>query len=664
MDRKKDMTAYINKLNKILFIFLLFFSTVYPQINKDSLYKALISKSDEVKYKTLSDLCWLNRYNDSKSALEFGEKALVIAKKTGNKNSVAQILNRIGVIYKWINNLDTAMKYAQDALIEAQEAKDSVEIGYAENNIGGVYQFKMFNALAIEHMLKAQKIFEKINYLPGIAACLVNIGTIYEHNRNYERALEYFNRALKYRTDSSEKLGIASSLNGIASVYLAEGLFDPAYDKLREVESLAAELKDKFLLVTVYEGYARIAIERKQYNKAEDFFNKSLELTKNMNNERAVLASSINLINLHIQKGDYTNVEKELEAVYKMIKKGKNEPHLADYYLAYSKYYDKKGDYKKALYYGRLYGETKDAIVTRENIARGDELQSVKRYLDTINQNELLKKTIEFDKAKSIRMAIIYVLTVVLLLVIYWRYRLKKNANKKLSELNAMKDMFFGIIAHDLKNPFQTILSASEMLLTEMENLSKEEIKEVIQLIENSGRQTFKLLENLLYWSLSQTGGINYSPETVSLLEVVNETIALHSNSANSKHITLGAKIPEDLIAFCDKEMIKLVLRNLVSNGIKYTKEGGTVEITLKKSAAFVEVSVKDNGVGMTPERKSDLVKIGKHASTPGTHGEKGTGLGLLLCREFVEKNNGKFSIESEAGRGSSFNFTLPAVSC
>lgn len=305
----------------------------------------------------------------------------------------------------------------------------------------------------------------------------------------------------------------------------------------------------------------------------------------------------------------------------------------------------------------------KDSISKRGNIARSDELEAINKYLNAKSQNSLLLKNLEFKETQRNYLILISLLLMITFFVIFWRYRAKKGANKKLSELNAMKDLLFGIVAHDLKNPFLSILGATDLLLKELDNMSKDEIREIIELIETSGKHTYNLLENLLYWSLSQTDNIQYAPEKISLPEIVNETILLLANSAQTKSITLSSHSPEDFVALCDKEMIKLVLRNLISNGIKYTQEGGLVEVSLKKNSGFIEVSVKDSGVGIDAERKESLMMIDRHSSTAGTKGEKGTGLGLFLCKDFVERNKGNLVIESEVGKGSRFVFTLPATS-
>lgn len=644
-------------------ILLLFPVTLlFGQGKADSIYKAIEGKQDTAKFRYLSDVCWKYRYNDAKLALDAGAKALEIARKLPNKVLEARILNRIGVVFWWMNNYDLSMEYSQKALVAAQEAKDSIEIGYAENNIGGTYQQKLYNTLAIEHILTALKIFEHLNFKPGIAYCSASVGSIFERQANYEKALEYFNRALKIRTETGDKTGRGLILHSIANMYLLNKSAIDVAPILNEVKGIAEQAGDKNLLAIAYNGLSKMEFSKKEYSASLDYQLKALKLIREINNKINETTCHIYLASVYSHLKKFKEAEEEFKYFENLAGNEKNENQILDYYDAKSLFYELKGDLKKSLYFSRSYSAIKDSIGRHENIARADEIKAIDKYLNTRSQNIILQNSIKFEENQKTYLIVISVLMAFTFLVIFWRYRAKKAANKNLKELNTMKDIFFGIIAHDLKNPFQSILGTTGMLLKEIDNLSKDEIRTVIETLEKSGQQTYRLLENLLYWSLSQTDRIEYAPEKVDLSEIADDTIALLSNSAESKSINLNFNTNDRFFAFCDKEMIRLVFRNLVTNGIKYTLEGGSVNIDLKRNNGFVEVSIADNGIGMSSEVKNNLIRIDSHSSTPGTNGEKGTGLGLILCKEFVEKNKGHLTIESEIGYGSKFHFTLPSV--
>ncbi len=237
--------------------------------------------------------------------------------------------------------------------------------------------------------------------------------------------------------------------------------------------------------------------------------------------------------------------------------------------------------------------------------------------------------------------------------------------NLELEELNSTKDKFFSIIAHDLRNPFGVILATTEFMTNPDYHLTMEEIMDFSKDVNDSAKMLFNLLENLLTWARSQKGTIQYQPETLLAEEIAANTKFLLAPQANDKGIRIDLEIPKKLKVLADKNMLTTILRNLVSNSIKFTNEGGEIIIKaeLLESKNGIVFSVKDTGVGMTPDQIRKLFRIDVHCSTCGTKHEKGTGLGLILCKEFVEKHNGNIWLESELGKGSNFKFLLPIPS-
>ncbi|WP_321308977.1 ATP-binding protein [Marinifilum fragile] len=234
-----------------------------------------------------------------------------------------------------------------------------------------------------------------------------------------------------------------------------------------------------------------------------------------------------------------------------------------------------------------------------------------------------------------------------------------EKQRKELERLNATKDKFFSIIAHDLKNPFASLIGASDFLVNSSEELSKEQLHNFHEIINQSARRGYKLLENLLEWARMQTGNIKFKPKQVDLWNLVNEVVNLLTGSAEHKEINLSAEIDENLMAFVDENMIDTVVRNLVSNAIKFTPRGGVIKVSSQVVGQFIEITVADNGIGITPENISKLFKIDEKVTQNGTENETGTGLGLILCKEFVERHGGEMRVESELGKGSKFIFTI-----
>jgi len=269
---------------------------------------------------------------------------------------------------------------------------------------------------------------------------------------------------------------------------------------------------------------------------------------------------------------------------------------------------------------------------------------------------------------------IIVLSALIILIISIFRSRFRQLKNQKvlleksvvvktaeLNELNASKDKFFSIIAHDLKNPFNTIIGFSEMLNEEIKSGDSTRIEKYSGMINTSAVQTLRLLENLLEWAKSQTGKILFNPIPINLSELFNEEFNMLNDMAKGKNIELKSSFPDDLTVLADKNMLKTILRNLISNAIKFTHKNGKVEVKAIIDNKQVEISVSDSGIGMTKETMAKLFRIDANLSTRGTENEKGTGIGLFLCKEFVEKHGGKIWVESESGKGSVFKFVLPS---
>ena len=235
-----------------------------------------------------------------------------------------------------------------------------------------------------------------------------------------------------------------------------------------------------------------------------------------------------------------------------------------------------------------------------------------------------------------------------------------KDNELKLIELNATKDKFFSIIAHDLRSPFNSVIGFSEHLLELIEKKEYENIELYANIILQSSNRAMDLLTNLFEWSQSQSGRMELHPEDFPMIPLIKEQIVLYKDIAEQKSITITNSLTPDIRVNADKAMIKSLLRNLISNAIKFTPSGGKIAILAVEKQNEIIVSVSDNGIGISKAGINNLFSIGHSYSTPGTNKEKGTGLGLILCQEYIKKNNGKIWVESEPGKGTTFYFSIP----
>jgi len=276
--------------------------------------------------------------------------------------------------------------------------------------------------------------------------------------------------------------------------------------------------------------------------------------------------------------------------------------------------------------------------------------------LNKKSKNDALK-LFYFDILETI---LIIIFTLLIIRILVYDNRKLKMLIAELRITNQTKDKFFSIISHDLKNPFNVILGMSELLIQNIEKYPKEKIKEFVEHIYNTSKKTYELLENLLEWSKLQRGKIQPVFKHFTLVQVTDNVVQLVKSMAEQKYIQLSTEINSDITIVADIEMIKTVLRNLITNSIKFTEINGQIVVKAHTESNNLIISIEDNGIGMEKTVVDSLFRIDSKISTRGTQGEKGTGLGLLLCKELVELNNGKIEVESKVDEGTKFRLVFP----
>ena len=370
--------------------------------------------------------------------------------------------------------------------------------------------------------------------------------------------------------------------------------------------------------------------------------------------------------------------------------------HIAlDAYYGLSELYERQGDYKSALEYYRHYAAMDDSIYDADRARQVAELQ--RKYeteqlegeiklLNLDNQRkdaEIRRRHEELLKQRTIAYSMITIFVVVLIfsVLLYRQYSQKKRANvllerqnlqlieqqdllsaqrDELELLNATKDKFFAIIAHDLRNPLTARVSTTRSLSDGIQLLSKDETQLHMTMLNSSAQRLFNLVENLLQWAVSQTEVMRYREEEINLKTIVNDVLLLFTSDADAGDISISNEIDSDITVSTDGNMLRVVLRNLIGNAIKFSDEGGEVSINAGTSDDAIEVSITDTGIGIAEDERETLFQIDAKASSGRGTREKGTGLGLILCKEFVSKMGGRIWVDSRVSQGSTFCFTIP----
>ncbi len=645
---------------KLLFILLFQISFLYGQAAVDSIMNSISHLPDTAKINRLGDICFQNRYKDQNLAILCGEKGIEIARAIGNKKLEARLLNITGVCYRILGDYTKSLNYFFIALREFDESKDSVEMGFAENNIGTNYLIKSYYTVALEHIKKGLEIFRKVNNKGGMAYCTKALGDIYVKQCNYEKALIYYDSTYLLRKDIKYDKGVYTAILKIADVYAVMKQYDVALAKYAEAEKGFLEVGEHGAVASTCEKTAVVYIELKDYDKALIYATKAYNLAQKYNTITSLIENgkNIGVIYTHLKRFD--EAEKMLTSSLALARKHKDNMLTLECFQAFSDFYKEKGDLSSALKFARLESEIKDSIMMQESIAGAGEMETIYDSEKEMRERAMLQKNIELAESQRNYWIIITLLLVVISLVIYWKFQFKKRANQKLYELNAMKDKFFSIISHDLKNPFHGLIGLSSILLDDIEKKDFDKLITHAKLIHSSSEQGYNLLINLLEWSRSQTGKMKVEIKEVNLKDLIYNIVELVMPASMEKKISVGITVDENLNCITDENILNTVIRNLLSNAVKYTNLSGKIKIKAFQENEKVLVSVEDNGTGIKDDDKQKLFRIDGSFSTPGTKNEKGTGLGLILCKDFVEKLGGSIWVESEFGKGTKFTFSIP----
>jgi len=640
--------------------------------SEDSLKQVLVTTYDDsskaVIFMQLASSVGV--FNREKS-IEYYSEALKYAK---NKSDIALILDKIG-LYNWqLGNFEEAIGYLNKSLILFTELEDSLWLGKVYNNLA-VVNWELGNTIeALEYYHSGLKIRRAIKDQKGVSNILNNIGLIYQDWGLYDEAFKWHNDALKIAFEIKEFNAIAYSYINIGKCYEQKNSYTEALEYYQlGYENLSKEENNHSLplfLSNIGSVYSKMG----KLDSALFYYNKSLIQSEKVNNKNRIALAEYFIGKTYFSMNKIDLANKFVSNSYAHSVQYNYNNLIRDNLFVLSGIEEKKGNISQAFQYYKKASDLKDSTFNKEKIAKFTKLQ-IKYNLDNnLKENMLLRKnneiqelTISNEKIIRVILIISSISILIVLLIITKSHSSVKKLNMKLTKsekdlikTNANKDKFFSIISHDLKSPFSGILGLSELLVEDYDDLSSKERKEMIQLLNNLSEKVYALLEDLLQWAQTQNDSIKYVFEKIDIHEKSSEVIELLKTNASNKNISLENKVIIGTFAFADTKATETVLRNLVTNAIKFTKPSGVVKIEAEKGETEIAISVTDSGIGMSEQNKNKLFKIEINHSTIGTNDELGTGVGLILCKELVEKQGGKIWVESELNKGSKFVFTLP----
>jgi len=622
----------------LLFIGIDSFSQKSQEQKIDSLKTiANLTKVDTIKIKALNGISVLLYYKDSQKSYQYAKTAYELSKKINYTKGIAASYSNFGVYYWLKTDFPRALDYNYKSLHLFETLNDKRGIAKTNNGLGTIYvEFKNYKQ-ALSCYKKALKESQEIKDRKSIATYLNNIGDVYLRMKEYQKALSYFDKAIKM--NAYEKTSYQSGLNytniGITLNFLKQ------YHKSIEAcnKSIAIYENDSSL----FNAYNKIELGKSYYYLALE--------EKDKIKQNQVLEKSLNYIN---------------ESLI-LFKREQSLIDIRDAYSYLSKIYKAQEKPKQALSFFEKSSNLNDSIFSNENKIQIEFLKS-QREIDLRDKKiEIQNLKIKNEARKVYLLYTITIAVIILLALFFWLYLSKRKTNlqleeknKVISNINKQKDKFFSIIAHDLRGPFNGFLGLTELLAQDIDNMDKDEIQFAAVNMRSSAVNLNRLLENLLEWSRMEQGLIPFSPQNSNFLPLLNESISTLQDEANKKEIKIEKTITEDITIYADYHILQSVTRNLLSNAVKFTTRGGNIKIEAKKDSKCSTVSISDTGIGMDTKILNNLFKLDVKTNRNGTENEPSAGLGLILCKEFVEKHNGKIWAESEVNKGTTFYFSFP----
>lgn len=624
-----------------------------------------------------------------KQAFKVFFQSLSIGDSIHNPGLAAASLHKIGVSCYFLNQYDLALEYQFKALKIEQQLKNDKETGAIFSSISYIYARKHFYAKALEYQYKALEIRRSIHNKLEISKSLDAIGNLYLRSHNYHKALETFDQSLKISQQLQDKKGIAIAWHDQARVYTELQQYEHAKKLYFEALRLKRNIGFHKEEIMSLRGLGKVFLKQKKYEEAFRYFNKALDLSQTLKTSREEVETLNDLGNFYSQQKDYSKaLGYHQQALNKALEYPEGFQIMDTYQYLYNTYLKLNNQVNFARFY-RLHqqlvdslGGNRDPVAEIKAMQEHYEKEKKAKEIETLRkekmlltkQNELQAHKLQRDSQIEALLIVGLLLLIFIAVVLYNNYNFKNKSHQKLQTLNSqlktsqeelhisnsMKDRLFSVIAHDLRSPLNTISGFLNLMQLQKDAMTPEEIEELTSQMIKSVKSTLDLLDNLLNWSRSQMGLMKMNIQPIALEELIDDTFDLLALNAQSKNIWLIKNIQDSCQAMVDAHMIDIVVRNLVSNAIKFTNDGSVTVHCKPAPEHQVEVIVQDTGIGIAHEDVGRLFKVDSHYTTEGTNREKGTGLGLLLCKELVEKNGGTIWVESKEGKGSCFKFRLP----
>lgn len=650
---------------------------------KDSIYRVYQSaEADSVRVK--AGYLLLSRYIqniDPDSAYIFARKLLEKSREVKDTLTNAHLADLLGTLSIYRGENYQGLHFQLEALKLYEAKQDSAGLSKMYNNIGeSYYELDIFNE-AYDYYNKALNASEQLDHKLGEAIAIYNIGKVLKAQGQLTKAQYFLQEAMELSQSIDDAEGVAYALHDIGEIQILRGRPKLAQETLKKAldqgMKLEQELEIQVLLPQILNKTGEAYRLTGDYENSIIYYDSALTYYDRLKNEQKKAISVLGKGRTYEAAGNEPGAESFYSQALTIAKEFNDATLMTEIYLELSELYERQDDYIRALEFFKKYKNKEDSVFSKKKNEQFAQLQikyeTQKKDLeiDLLNERKV-QQDAQLENQEFIRNVLVVILafTAVLLFTLYRSGAKRKKMNdilvnqqqelelqnKENEKLLAVKDKFFSIVSHDLRSPINALVGILDML--HGGHLTQDELQQVTRSLKVRLNNTRKLLDNLLDWAMLQMNEIEMKEEIIELKGLVEENLEFFKE-VNDKQLHFFNKVAKSIKVLADRNMLNLIIRNLVSNSIKFTDNEGVVEVLAEEAGGKVVITIQDNGVGMPSDKAGQIFDNSTIMSTPGTANEKGTGLGLKLCKDFVERMGGTIWVESEPGEGSAFKFSI-----
>ena len=616
---------HINIILRYILLFLLLQHSVLSasQSRVDSLQNVLkdskLSISQKLSCYELLGTEFENNYQATEAANAY-QQAVMLCRESGNeKDKLSVLLYRYAVMATYAGDYDNAASALDETLKHTEQQPNDLLRAQVLMQMGIVYFFQEKWDEALYFYQQALGVAKKQKSKEGISIAYNNMANIYQKKQQPKEASDFYRKALKIQRELADSSSMCNCLMNIATNHLEQEQLRSAFTPLNEALEIAEQIGDNEIIALCYMNMGVLFSKTGEMNKATEMLKQGEELS--------------------------------LEAGYEQVRQ--------KILNTASDIYSESGDYKAAYEYLKESEALNDTLMNQQMLEKTQEFEI--RYKSKENESDLAlhKQKLKALHQEQAFLAVILILLTTLVITLIINRKRGRIKNKKLKDLNETKDKLFSIISHDLKSPAMAQKVAIDTMIQRADKYDEETLI-MLTSFNNVAESQLTLLQNLLNWANLQTGKMMYTPISFNLSDTIYKSTELYAVSAQNKHLHVVLEVPKLCMVHADRQMINTVVRNLLNNAIKFSKTDGIIRIIASRYEDYTRISIIDNGVGMSQQQIDELLVEGKNRSKDGTQGEKGSGLGLIICKELLEKNKSRLEIESYLNKGTTFSFKLP----